>query len=300
MRLPRAADSFVAEWKSVIGQERRGRKPFRRRGWKTEEGEPLSHPTDLPTGAVEELVIANHILAHHRVVDGYGHVSVRRPDRPDRFLLARNMAAERVGAGDILEFDLASELKTPGEHRTYLERFIHGEIYAARPDVMAVVHNHSHSVIPLGVTKTEPLRSVYHMGGFLGVTTPIFEIREARGEATDLLVSDRELGQALVRSLGQNAVVLMRGHGCTVVGSTLRQAVFRAVYTEINAKLQIQAMQIGPVTYLTEAEAVAAAAMNDANLDRAWNLWTAQMRRPAGERSESASALRDEGPVAAA
>ena len=239
----------------------------------------MSRSTDLPTDAVEELVVANHILAHHGVVDGFGHVSVRRPDRPDRFLLARNMAPESVGADDILEFDLASDLQTPGEHRTYLERFIHGEIYAARPEVMAVVHNHSHSVIPLGVTKAEPLRSLYHMGGFLGVSTPVFEIRDARGDATDLLISDRELGQALANSLGDGAVVLMRGHGCTVVGSTLRQAVFRAVYTEINAKLQIQAMQLGPVTYLSEGEATAAAAMNDGTLDRAWNLWTAQVGR---------------------
>ncbi len=239
----------------------------------------MSTPTDVPREAAEELALANHILAHQSVVDGFGHVSMRHPDRPDRYLLARNMAPERVVPDDILELSLDSEILTPGQHRSFLERFIHGEIYAARPDVMGIVHSHSHSVVPLGVTTAEPLRSVCHMGGFLGVATPVFEIRDVRGDETDLLISDPELGKALASSLGTSAAVLMRGHGVTVVGTSLRQAVFRAVYTEINARIQLQAMAIGPVNYLTEAEGRAAAATNDGQMDRAWDLWREQAQR---------------------
>jgi ribulose-5-phosphate 4-epimerase/fuculose-1-phosphate aldolase len=235
--------------------------------------------SELSIDVVDELVLASHILADQGVVDGFGHVSMRHPAHPNRYLISRSKAPETVEAGDILEFSLDSRMLSPGDHHPFLERFIHGEIYAARPDVMAVVHSHSHSVVPLGVTAVEPLRAVFHMGGFLETGTPVFEIRDVRGDATDLLVRDRELGQALARSLGGGAAVLMRGHGATVVGSSLRQAVFRAVYTEINARLQIQAMQIGPVTYLTAAEGRAAALSNDSQIDRAWGLWRRQATR---------------------
>ena len=239
----------------------------------------MTASTDLPRDLVEELVTASHILANQGVVDGFGHVSMRHPDNPEHYLISRSKAPETVTAADILELNLASEVVTPGEHRPFLERFIHGEIYAARPDVMAVVHSHSHSVVPLGVTKAEPLRAVFHMGGFLGTGTPVFEIRDVRGDATDLLVRDAELGKALAKSLGDAAAVLMRGHGSTVVGSSLRQAVFRAVYTEINARLQTVAMQMGPVTYLTADEGREAAATNDSQIGRAWDLWLSQARR---------------------
>jgi ribulose-5-phosphate 4-epimerase/fuculose-1-phosphate aldolase len=239
----------------------------------------MSKPTAIPGEAADDLALANHILAHQNVVDGFGHVSMRHPDRPERYLLARNMAPERVAPDDVLELSLDSEILTPGQHRSFLERFIHGEIYAARPDVMGIVHSHSHSVVPLGVTTAAPLRSVCHMGGFLGVATPVFEIRDVRGDETDLLISDPHLGKALASRLGNSAAVLMRGHGVTVVGTSLRQAVFRAVYTEINARIQLQAMAIGPVNYLTEAEGRAAAATNDGQMGRAWDLWREQAQR---------------------
>ena len=240
---------------------------------------PTPGPATISVEVLEELVMASHILADQGVVDGFGHVSMRHPDRSDIYLLSRSKAPEAVVPSDILEFGLDSELLTPGDHHLFLERYIHGEVYAARPDVMAVVHSHSHSVVPLGVTRVEPLRSVCHMGGFLGVATPVFEIRDVRGAETDLLVRDRELGQALALSLGDHAAVLMRGHGVTVVGNSLRQAVFRSVYTEVNARLQTQAMQIGPVTYLTEEEGRAAAATNDGQVGRAWDLWRKQAER---------------------
>lgn len=237
--------------------------------------------TDADPRLVEELVLASHILAYHGVVDGFGHVSARRTDRPDRFLLSRNRAPEQVSLGDILEYDLASNVVTAGEHRVFLERFIHGEIYAARPDVMAVVHSHSHAVIPLGVAEGQTLRSVFHMGGFIGASTPIFEIRDVCGDGSDLLIRDRKLGRALAASLADKAVVLMRGHGSTAVGTTLRQAVFRAIYAEINAQLQTQASRLGRVTYLTDAESAAAAVSGDSQINRAWDLWVEQVRRGA-------------------
>jgi HCOMODA/2-hydroxy-3-carboxy-muconic semialdehyde decarboxylase len=236
----------------------------------------MTHLTDAPSETIEELVAANHILAFHGVVDGFGHVSMRHPARPDRYLLTRNKAPELVESGDILELDLDSNIVSPGEHRSFLERFLHGELYRARPDIMAVVHSHSPSQIPFGVT-TAPLRAVSHMGAFLGTGAPVFEIRDVRGDGTDLLVRDPELARALADSLGDQPVVLMRGHGSTVVGASLRQTVFRAVYAEFNARMQTQALQIGgPVTYLTEAEGAAAAATNDSQIDRAWKLWLHQ------------------------
>jgi len=229
--------------------------------------------TDAPLKVLAELVTASHILADQGVVDGFGHVSIRHPGRADRYLLPRSKAPELVEESDILELSLSSEVVSPGEHRPFLERFIHGELYRARPDVMAVVHSHSPSVIPFSVVPSVPLRSVSHMGAFLGTRTPVFEIREVRGEATDMLVRDPDLAQALASTLGDRSVVLMRGHGSTVVGASLRQAVFRAVYAEFNARMQLQAMQLGPVIYLTAEEGEAAAATNDGQIDRAWDLW---------------------------
>ena len=223
--------------------------------------------------AREELAIANRILVDQGVVDAFGHVSVRHPARADRFLLARNMAPASVTPDDILEFDLDGEAVAPGAPRPYLERFIHGEVLRARPEVMAVVHSHSPAVIPFTVAQGVSLRAVSHMGSFLGVQTPVFEIRDVAGDASDLLIRDRPLGAALARSLGDRPAVLMRGHGVTVVGATLREAVFRAVYTEFNARIQLEALGLGPVTFLTAGEAAASAATNASQVDRAWNVW---------------------------
>ncbi len=228
------------------------------------------------TDTLDELAIANHILFHQGVVDGFGHVSRRHPDRPDRFLLARSMAPALVQRSDILEFDLSGDPVTAGGRTPYLERFIHSEIYRARPDVTAVVHSHSPAVIPFGVVSTATLRPICHMSGFLCTGTPIFEIRDHAGDGSDMLIRSRTLGEALARRLGPSAVVLMRGHGSTVVGSSLRQAVFRAVYTEVNARLQAEASRLGPITFLTTAEGAAASATNDGQINRAWDLWAMQ------------------------
>jgi HCOMODA/2-hydroxy-3-carboxy-muconic semialdehyde decarboxylase len=202
---------------------------------------------------------------------------VRHPERADRFLLARNMAPGSVTPDDILELDLDGNVQG-SEDRSYLERFIHGEVLRARPDAVAVVHSHSPSVIPFSVARTVPLRAVSHMGSFLGEHTPVFEIRNVAGEGSDLLIRDAALGRALAADLGAGAAVLMRGHGVTVVGATLRDAVFRAVYTEFNARIQAEALKLGPVTYLTGREGLASAATNASQVDRAWNVWQADVR----------------------
>jgi ribulose-5-phosphate 4-epimerase/fuculose-1-phosphate aldolase len=225
---------------------------------------------------VADLAIANHILYDQHVVDAFGHVSVRHDKRPDRFLLARNMAPAMVTADDIITFDLDGNPIDAGDRKVYLERFIHAEIYRARPDVGSVVHSHSHAVIPFGAMRTHKLRAIFHMGGFIGADTPVFEIRECVGDGSDLLISNSALGAALAKSLGPTSVVLMRGHGATVVGPTLPEAVYRGVYVDINARLQLQTIGLGPVNYLTEAEGRATAATNAGQVGRAWAMWKTQ------------------------
>jgi len=229
--------------------------------------------SEAAQSTIRELVDANHILFDQGVVDGFGHVSVRHPDRPDRFLLARSMAPALVTERDVLEFDLEGAAIEKGGPAGYLERFIHSEIYRRRADVHAIVHSHSPSVVPFGVVKAAKLQPMFHMCGFLGGGTPVFEIRDFAGNGSDLLISNRELGAALAQSLGEGPAVLMRGHGSTVVGSNLRQAVFRAVYTEVGARLQTEAMRLGPVTYLTEEETIATTDTIGTQIDRSWFLW---------------------------
>ena len=224
-----------------------------------------------PAELVDDLVVANHILYAEGVVDGFGHVSTRHPERPDRFLLARSMAPALVAADDLMEFDLDGN-PAGGDTRTpYVERFIHGAIYKARRDATAIVHSHSPSVIPFGVTGGS-LRPIYHMSGFLGAGAPIFEIRDAGG-MTDMLIRDNALGDALARTLGAGAVALMRGHGSVAVGTSIQQVVYRAIYTEMNARLQMEAMRLGAINFLAPEEARLAAAMNDSVLRRPWELW---------------------------
>jgi ribulose-5-phosphate 4-epimerase/fuculose-1-phosphate aldolase len=231
--------------------------------------------SDADPTLVDELVAANHILFNQNVVDGYGHVSVRHDKRPDRYILSRSRSPGIVVAADLIEYDLDSN-PVSDQRPGYLERFIHGEIFRARPDVMAVVHSHSPSVIPFGLVEGVPLRPVFHMSGFLGTGVPIFEIRDIVGNGSDMLIRDQKLGVGLAKVLGAGSAVLMRGHGSTVAGKTLRHTVFRAIYTEVNAKLQSEAMRLGKINFLTPEEAVAAATMNDANLNRTWDLWKAQ------------------------
>jgi len=219
---------------------------------------------------IEDLVAANRILADRGVVDGYGHVSARHDRDPNRYLLSRSLAPELVTADDLIEYDLDSNSVDARGRSMYLERFIHGEIYKARPDVKAIVHHHSPSVIPFGVT-TVPLQPLYHMSAFIGEDVPVFEIRKAGG-ITDMLVRNPALGHALAQTLGGKPAALMRGHGAVVVGPDLPLAVGRSIYLEINAKLQVQAIALGgKVTYLDPEEARKAATLD--GYQRAWELW---------------------------
>ena len=221
-----------------------------------------------------DLVAANRILAMEGVLDGYGHVSVRGDKHPERFYMSRSVAPQLVKVADIMEHGPDSE-PVGDERRPYLERFLHGEIYRQRPDVMAIVHSHSADVIPFGVTKSA-LKPVYHMASFLFSGVPVFEIRETRVE-NDLLIRDAELGSELATSLGKCSCVLMRGHGMTVVGDSLPEVVFRAVYTQVNARLQTAASQLkGPIEFLSDEEGKRATATNRGTVERPWELWKAK------------------------
>ena len=225
---------------------------------------------------LKDVAIANRILFQQGVLDAFGHVSVRHDKHPDRFLLARNMAPGLVTEDDIIEFDFDGNPLNANGRSVYLERFLHGEVFRARPDVMAVVHSHSPAVVPFGIVKGVPFRPVYHMAAFIGEAAPIFEIRDAGGDDTDLLISNSKLGAALAKTLGQGNVVLMRGYGATIVGTDLREAIFRAVYTEGNARLQAEALRIGPVTYLSSGEIKTATVNVGGQKNRAWDLWRMQ------------------------
>jgi ribulose-5-phosphate 4-epimerase/fuculose-1-phosphate aldolase len=223
-------------------------------------------------GLIDDLVSANHILFKEGVVDGFGHVSMRDERDPERFLLSKSIAPATVTARDVMEFGMDGEPLNPRGRKPYLERYIHSEIYRARPDVQAIVHSHSPALIPFGITGTS-LRPVFHMSGFLGSATPIFEIREAGGPATDMLIRDRKLGAALARALAAAPFALMRGHGSVAVGATLKQVVYRAIYAEVNARLQSDAVRLGTITFLNEQEAANASRTNDSVIDRPWELW---------------------------
>ncbi len=222
---------------------------------------------------LEDLVAANHILVDQGVLDGYGHVSARHDRDAGRFLMSRSIAPELVTAADVLEYGLDSEPVAAAGRTSYLERFIHGEIYRARPDVRAIVHSHSPSVIPFGVTGA-PLRPLYHMSAFLSGGVPVWDIHAAAGDS-DMLVRTPALGRSLAQALGTRPVVLMRGHGAVAVGTSLPQVVFRSVYTEVNARLQAQAIALGGghVTYLSPEEAARAEASIAGTLGRPWELW---------------------------
>ncbi len=268
-----------------------GRRRFLATGVSLAGGVMLARPRRLaaqtpPTSAgpadpklIEDLVAANHILVDQGVLDGYGHVSARHDRDAGRYLMSHSIAPELVTANDIMEYDLDSNPVDARGRGSYLERFIHGEIYKARPDVKAVVHSHSPSVIPFGTTGVA-LRPLYHMSAFLWAGVPVFDIRAASGQMTDMLVRTPALGRALAQALGTRAVALMRGHGNVVVGVSLPQVVFRSVYTEVNARLQAQALALsGNVTYLDPEEAKKAEMSLAGTLDRPWALWKRKAMR---------------------
>lgn len=220
---------------------------------------------------IDELVSGNRILYRHAIVDAFGHLSVRHDKDPAKYLMSRHLAPGLVTPADIVTFDLDSVPTRDIGKRYYSERYIHGEVYKVRPDVMAVVHCHAPQLIPFGATKVA-LRPIYHMSAFLGAGVPIFEIRDAGG-MTDMLIRTPALGSALAAKLGDKPAILMRGHGATIVGASIKHVVYRAIYAAMNAALQMQALHLGEPTFLSPQEAVLAAERNDKAVDRAWELW---------------------------
>jgi len=227
--------------------------------------------SDLPT-LLKDLVVANRILAHEGVVDAYGHVSIRHPERPDRFFLSGSRSPELVTLDDIIEFDLDCNPIDQRGRQIYIERPIHGGIYQARPDVHSVVHNHSHEVIPFSISKAVRLRPVYHTAASIGADIPVWDIRAKFGD-TNLLVTTMPQGHDLARVLGQGSVALMRGHGCAVAGASVYDAVHTAVFLQDNAKLQAAGLRFGEITYLTEGEVAKAAQNPQDRHSRAWEYW---------------------------
>jgi ribulose-5-phosphate 4-epimerase/fuculose-1-phosphate aldolase len=222
--------------------------------------------------AIDDLVAAGRILVDQGVLDGFGHVSMRHPSDPNRFLMSRSLAPALVTADDVMEFDLDSNAVDLKGRTTFLERFIHGEIYKSRPDVMSVVHSHAPSVIPFTVSQV-PMKAMFHNSAFLAPGVPVFEIRKSAG-MTNMLVGSGELGKALATTLADKSVVLMRGHGYVATGPTVPIAVFRAVYTEVNARLQQSAIALGgPFTTLELEEGVKADKVNEVISARPWDLW---------------------------
>jgi len=229
-----------------------------------------------PADLISDLVAGNRILANEMVLDGYGHISVRHPGNRNHFLLSRSLAPESVTAADIMEFDLEADPVDARGRTPYKERFIHSEIYRVRPDVNAVVHCHTPSLIPFAVTGV-PLQPMYHQSAFLAAGVPVFEIREAAG-MTNMLVETKPLGVALAKTLGNKPAALMRGHGAVVVADSIMNVVGRSIYLDLNARIQLQAQELvqyarygRKITTISPEEAQKYAASD--NYARAWELW---------------------------
>ena len=227
-------------------------------------------PVDRAT--LEDLAAASRILVDQGVFDAAGHVSMRHPNQPERFLMSRSLAPQMVTADDIMEFDLDCNAIDPRGRNGFIERYLHGEIFRARPDVMAVAHSHSPSVIAFGLSNT-PMRAMYHNAAFLAAGVPVFDIREKFG-ATDIVVSTAAKGAALAQVLADKPVALLRAHGMVVVGPTLPVAVFRAIFTDISARIQHQALALGgPLAALDAEEGRLADVVNVQTVGRSWDLW---------------------------
>jgi HCOMODA/2-hydroxy-3-carboxy-muconic semialdehyde decarboxylase len=229
-------------------------------------------PPPVDQALLDDLVAANHILYTKNIVDGLGHVSARHDKDPNLYVLAAEKAPGLVEREDLAIYDLDSNAQTLRDRRPYNERFIHGEIYKARPDVKSVIHCHTPSLVTFCVCQV-PLRPLYHMSAFLGCGVARFEIREFAKEATDMLVSSPQLGASLAKVLADKQIVLMRGHGATMAGQSVKHAVYRAIYAALNAIMQMDAMRMGEITFLSDEEAMKGMDINDRFVERSWALW---------------------------
>jgi HCOMODA/2-hydroxy-3-carboxy-muconic semialdehyde decarboxylase len=227
----------------------------------------LSSAGPVDATLIENLVVASRILAHHGVLDAWGHVSMRHPGNPQRYLMSRARAPAMVSIDDIMEFDLDSNPVDQRDRRCFLERFIHGCAYKARPDVNAVVHSHSPTVVPFSVTD-QPLRAISSVASFLACGCPVFDFHNV-SQTKGLLITNNEQGATLAKVLGDKPVALMRGHGNLVVASDIPRVVHRALYTEINAKQLATALSFGrPIKYIAEDEM-----LDPQRLGDSWDVW---------------------------
>jgi ribulose-5-phosphate 4-epimerase/fuculose-1-phosphate aldolase len=224
------------------------------------------------TKVIEDLVSANRILARENILDSFGHISARNPDNPKQYLLSRARAPDCIEADDIMTFELDGTPVNGGDRKPYLERYIHGAIYEARPDVHAVIHSHAGSLIPFGVTGWK-MRPIMHICSCIGKNVPIWDSGDEFGD-TNLLVVNMSMGRDLVKSLGQGTTALMRGHGCVAVARNIRLSVFVAIQLELNAKLIRESLPLGEIKYLAEGEVERIlAGMNAYTWERAWENW---------------------------
>jgi ribulose-5-phosphate 4-epimerase/fuculose-1-phosphate aldolase len=240
----------------------------------------------------EDVALANRILANEGVFDAFGHVSLRHPTNPERFLISRHRAPELVQAADILELDLDGKPAVPTPHRLYGEVTIHASIFQARPDVMAICHHHAPAVLPYAIARVD-MFPVYHLGASMGAKVPFWDSRDEFGD-TALVVVDPAEGKSLARALGPHWMVLMGRHGATVVATSLRELVFRTIYTTRNAELQTQAKLLGAVNRLSPDEIKKAAAYNlrPAPMERAWDLWAMHLAQKEGRTAPKAPAAK--------
>lgn len=238
--------------------------------------------------AKEEVALGNRILANEGILDAFGHVSVRHPGDPGRYLLSRSRAPELVDPSDVIEYDLESAPVKNANQRLYSERVIHGEIYKARPDVQAVVHHHAPAIMPFCISGT-PLTPVFHLGATSGETVPFWDQHDEFGD-TNLLVVRPEEGRSLARALGRHSLVLMNRHGATAVGANVQELVFRAIYSCRNAEFQYQARMLGNATPLHPGEIAKASALNSqANVtSRTWEYWVMRLERSGNGLAKSA------------
>jgi ribulose-5-phosphate 4-epimerase/fuculose-1-phosphate aldolase len=234
---------------------------------------------EVDASTLQDLAAASRILADQGVFDAAGHVSMRHPANSERFLMSRSLAPALVTADDIMEFTLDCEPCDARGRTAFIERYLHGEIYRARPDVMGVAHGHSPAVVPFGLVST-PMRATYHNAAFLAYGVPVFDIRDTFG-ATDIVINSSARGAALARALADKAVVLLRAHGFVAVGPSLQAAVFRAIFTEVSARVQLQAEALGgPLAALDDEEGRKADAINLATVGRSWEFWKRRVPPP--------------------
>lgn len=238
------------------------------------KGGPLPTENDDTAALIRDLALANRILAREGAVDAFGHVSARHPERPDRYLLSRSRSPELVTRADILEYTLDGETAIADAPRGYLERHIHGGIYETAPEVQAVVHTHAHEVIPFSVTDV-PLKPVFHVGSVIGAHVPVWDISDRFGD-TDMLVTTMEQARDLGAAVAGHNTALMRGHGCVAVGRNVKEAVTRAIYLQVNARLLLMALQLGDPKYLSDGEVALSSKHTEwpTPVERTWEYWT--------------------------